>query len=135
MRGRAQYQLRPVTTADLLAARAGRGRRGPGAAALALPEVQPAPERRALSSPMVLEQFEQLNAAAELSCTIACPAARAQDVLDLDIARFLWTEVRRAASRLLGEIHTLASAYGWSEQAITPMSAGRRAAYLEMLGG
>jgi hypothetical protein len=34
---------------------------------------------------------------------------------------------------LLGEIHELASAYGWSERAIAQMSAGRRAAYLEML--
>jgi hypothetical protein len=55
-------------------------------------------------------------------------------VLDLDIGRFLWTEVRRAATRLLGDVHTLAAAYGWSEQAILDLSAGRRAAYLELVG-
>jgi len=55
------------------------------------------------------------------------------ELLDLDMARFLWMEVRAAARRLLGEIHQLASAYGWSERAIAGMSPGRRAAYLEML--
>ena len=49
------------------------------------------------------------------------------------MARFLWKEVRNAARRLLGEIHQLASAYGWSERAIAAMGPGRRAAYLGML--
>ena len=52
---------------------------------------------------------------------------------DFDIARFLWAETRRAAAHLLSEIHELASAYGWSEEAIAAMSAQRRSAYMEML--
>jgi hypothetical protein len=128
-----EYRLRPVTTADLLAV---------------LEPAEPAQaEDRLLArclesaagnrepSPLARERFEQLNAGAELSLTIACPACSALDTLDLDIARFLWTEVRQGASRLLGEIHTLAGAYGWSEQAIVQMSAGRRAAYLELMAG
>jgi hypothetical protein len=51
----------------------------------------------------------------------------------LDNAGILWREVALAARRLLAEIHRLARAYGWSEQAITAMSATRRATYLEML--
>ena len=54
-------------------------------------------------------------------------------MLDLDIAGFVWREVALAARRLLTEIHRLARAYGWSQQAIAAMSTPRRAAYLEML--
>jgi hypothetical protein len=94
--------------------------------------VSPAAGQRA-ASPAVRKRFEQLNAASELSCSVDCPGCCSHELLDLDMARFLWTEVRNAARRLLGEIHQLASAYGWSQQAIAEMSAGRRGAYLEML--
>jgi hypothetical protein len=41
--------------------------------------------------------------------------------------------VEAAAKRLLGEIHNLASAYGWSEDAILSLSNSRRALYLQMV--
>ena len=66
-------------------------------------------------------------------CTLDCPACAKRETIDLDIVRFLWTEVRRAALRLLCEIHELACAYGWSEKAIVTMSPSRRNAYREML--
>ncbi len=127
------YRLRAVTSDDLLAT-------------LAVPEIgtaldlllarclemSPAAGQRTASA-AVLERFEQLNAAGELSCAVDCPGCSSRELLDLDMARFLWMEVRNAARRLLGEIHQLASAYGWSERAIAGMGAGRRAAYLEML--
>jgi hypothetical protein len=81
----------------------------------------------------VREKFEQVNASAEIVCTLDCPACAKRETLDLDIVRFLWTEVRRAALRLLCEIHELACAYGWSERAIVTMSPSRRNAYREML--
>jgi hypothetical protein len=128
------YELRCVSTDDLLAS-------------LDVPdlsaaqecllsrclEVSPARPELPSASPVMLQKFEQLHAAAELSCAIECPGCSSHELLDLDIARFLWTEVRNAARRLLGEIHELASAYGWSEQAIARMTASRRDAYLEML--
>ena len=128
------YRLRAVTTDDLLATL---GAPETGAAADLLLarclEVSrrdgPARGRRRAT----LQRFEQLNAASELSCSVDCPACSSRELLDLDMARFLWKEVRNAARRLLGEIHRLASAYGWSERAIAEMSPGRRAAYLEML--
>lgn len=83
--------------------------------------------------PQWLERFERLNASAEVRCVLPCAACGGRPVLDLDIAGFLWREVALAARRLLAEIHRLARAYGWSEQAITAMSATRRATYLEML--
>jgi hypothetical protein len=136
-----QYRLRAVTTDDLLATLG-----VPEAAAaqdLLLAgclEVSPAepgePGEPGGSTALaaVLPRFEQLNAAAELRCWIECPGCSARELLDLDVARFLWMEVRNGARRLLGEIHELASAYGWSERDIVGMGAGRRAAYLEMLG-
>lgn len=131
-----RFELRSATTADLLAS-------------LELAEVAAAqdllvsrcltvdpPEDadRLSEAPMVLEQFERLHATAELRCSVACPECASEEVVDLDIGRFLWTEVRRAASRLLREIHALAAGYGWSEQAILAMSGPRRAAYLEIVG-
>lgn len=127
------YRMRAVTTDDLLAT-------------LGVPETSAAqdlllarclevspPSGRGTASPAVLQRFEQLNAPSELSCSIDCPGCSSRELLDLDMARFLWMEIRNAARRLLGEIHQLASAYGWSERAIAEMGAGRRAAYLEML--
>ena len=127
------YRLRAVTTDDLLATL---GVPETGAAADLLLarclEVSPAAGQRTAPT-AALRRFEQLNAASELSCCIDCPGCSSRELLDLDMARFLWKEVRNAARRLLGEIHQLASAYGWSERAIAEMRPGRRAAYLEML--
>ena len=130
-----RYRLRAVATDDLLATLA---TPQPAAAQELLLarclEVSPAPGPGApLTSPAVLRRFEELNAAAELSCAVDCPECSCRELLDLDLARFVWTEVRQAARRLLGDIHLLASAYGWSERAIIRMGAGRRTAYLEML--
>lgn len=128
------YRLRAVTTDDLLATL---GVPEPAAAQNLLLarclDVSPAEQGELAAWPTVLVRFEQLNSAAELSCWVECPGCSARELLDLDMARFLWTEVRNGARRLLGDIHELASAYGWSERDIAAMGAGRRAAYLEML--
>jgi hypothetical protein len=130
----AAMQMRPVCTRDLLAT-------------LGEPDVAQARDRLlALSigaeppaggalrtQPGVVEAFERINTAAELICTIACPACASAETLDLDLARFLWLEVRRAARRLMDEVDALAGAYGWSECAIVRMSPQRRGAYLDML--
>lgn len=80
-----------------------------------------------------MARFEQLNASAEIRCALTCEACAERSEIDFDIAGFLWREVGVAARRLLAEIHRLASAYGWSERAITAMNPARRNAYLEML--
>jgi hypothetical protein len=87
----------------------------------------------ALSLPAIRGEFEALNAAAEMSFALDCPNCSRREMVDFDVARFLWAEIRRAAAHLLSEIHELASAYGWSEEAIATMSAQRRSAYMEML--
>jgi hypothetical protein len=137
-----QHQLRAVTSADLLAT-------------LDAPSEKDGEERllaRCLSvssgsveaeastespgdRPTILEKFNQLNAAAELNCAVTCAVCSSPQTLDLDIAQFLWLEVRSAAKRLLAEIHELAWAYGWSERSLLRMSPARRHAYMEMLSG
>ena len=51
-----------------------------------------------------------------------------------DIAACLWVEILAEARRLLGEVHSLARAYGWSEGEILAMSPRRRQGYLELVG-
>ena len=70
---------------------------------------------------------------AELRLSLLCPACSHQWDETLDIARFLWTEIDARARRLLWEIHTFASAYGWTEAEILSLSTARRARYLEMI--
>lgn len=82
---------------------------------------------------LVIERFDEMNAAAEIRVEVECAACHAKPVLDLDIGRFFLRELAAAARRLMGDIHQLATAYGWSERSIANMSGARRAAYLEML--
>ena len=50
-----------------------------------------------------------------------------------DIGRFLWSELDAWCQRLLGEIHTLARTYGWTEAEILSLGAWRRQVYLNMV--
>lgn len=121
--------LRAVTTADLIDT-------------LGAAELQEARNRLLLrcfdgdphSSEQLSERFEELHTGAELCSTLTCPACGAQEPVELDVARFLWLEVQRAAQRLLFDVHDLAARYGWSERAILAMDARRRNAYLELNG-
>ncbi|HTR10470.1 MAG TPA: hypothetical protein VMJ11_28175 [Paraburkholderia sp.] len=83
--------------------------------------------------PSALAEFERLHAGAELHCALRCPQCGHAADHELDLADFVWREARHAARRLLTDIHTLASHYGWSEAAIAAMSQARRDAYLELL--
>jgi hypothetical protein len=80
-----------------------------------------------------LTHLQAMHAAAELSIVLPCPHCGAREPLLLDIPVFLWAEVRHAAELLLDEVHELASAYGWAEEAILAMTASRRRAYLDRL--
>jgi len=71
---------------------------------------------------------------AESMLDLICPACRHQWTVLLDVAVFLWTAIRARAQRLLRDVHTLATAYGWREADILAMSSRRREAYLELVG-
>jgi hypothetical protein len=138
--GVADYSLRAASSRDLALAQ---GESSPEQARTLLLERCLNARSTTVSSEMVqvteeairtaLRKFNELHAAAEITLQLSCPACGRQDSVDLDVARFLWMEVRYAALRLLREVHELASAHGWDEQAILSMGLQRRNAYLEML--
>lgn len=72
---------------------------------------------------------------AETRITFRCPDCGSEWKETLDFADFFWTELQARIRHLLLEIHTLASAYGWSEADILALSPERRATYLEMARG
>lgn len=79
------------------------------------------------------ERLAAVHDAAELSVALTCPACEATADITLDLAELLWAETRHTARRLFADVHELAWAYGWSEDAILSMSAPRRAAYLALV--
>jgi len=85
------------------------------------------------SETLALETFTRLHQAAEITCRVQCIACGHSEESDLDMARFLSAEVRHAARKLIREIHELACAYGWSEEAVLNLPAHRRGQYLEMI--
>ncbi len=82
---------------------------------------------------LAIETFDQLQSSAEISVELECAECGESHSVDLDIGRFLWTEVRNAAMQLMRDVHDLAIAYGWEESAILNMSGVRRQTYLEMI--
>jgi hypothetical protein len=70
---------------------------------------------------------------AEIFFALACMCGHAWSAR-LDVPAFVWAEVDSWARRLLGEVHSLAAAYGWSEREILALSPVRRLTYLELSG-
>jgi hypothetical protein len=70
---------------------------------------------------------------AEIRLPLQCPACGHAWEETLDIASFTWEEIEARARRLLFDVHTLASAYGWTEAEILSLGASRRARYLELV--
>jgi hypothetical protein len=85
------------------------------------------------SEAQALETFTRLHQAAEITFHLACVNCGHSEETDLDMARFVWAEVRHRVGKLFHEVHELASAYGWSEETILNMPAHRRARYLEII--
>jgi hypothetical protein len=79
------------------------------------------------------ERMVQADPLAEVLLHFDCPACHCSFDLDLDLPTFLWSEMEGRAKRLLRDVHTLASAYGWSEREILSLSPARRDFYLEMV--
>lgn len=68
---------------------------------------------------------------ADLTLCVTCPACATTRNATFDIVSFLWTELEGWASRILWEVHTLASTYGWSEEEVLSLGPLRRSAYLQ----
>jgi hypothetical protein len=76
-------------------------------------------------------EMEARDPQAETLLGFECPACGFGWEALFDVLPFLWAEIQSRARRLLGEVHGLARAYGWSEYAILEMSPVRRRFYLE----
>lgn len=68
---------------------------------------------------------------AELRLALACPGCGNVQEETLDPVTFVWSELGTLAKRLLHDVHTLAAAYGWSEQEILNLSDFRRSQYVQ----
>jgi hypothetical protein len=83
----------------------------------------------------LVEQMAQADPQADVQLALACPQCSHQWRAAFDILSFFWSELNVWATRILREVHTLASAYGWREADILAMSPWRRQMYLEMISG
>jgi hypothetical protein len=72
---------------------------------------------------------------ADISFTLVCPECATGWESTLDIAEFVWVQLRSQAMRLLREVDELARAYGWPEGQIMALSQDRRDSYLELVRG
>ena len=70
---------------------------------------------------------------ADVELPVRCDACGEEWTSPFDIGIYLWQEVDVWARRLLGEVHTLALAYGWSEQQVLALTPRRRRRYLELV--
>ena len=95
------------------------------------PGIQPALSDTDLDA--IGEQMAAADPLAEILLHFDCPACNASFEESLDLTSFLWAQLEHKALGLLREVHTLASAYGWSEAEILALTPARRAAYLEMV--
>ena len=92
-------------------------------------EQLPAPVKEAL-----IRQMGQMDKSGDIRFELNCPQCGhiAQTVFDIE--SFFWKEINAWANRILKEVHTLASTYGWSEGEILSMSSWRRQVYLSFIG-
>jgi hypothetical protein len=65
--------------------------------------------------------------------SVACPFCREVRAYELDLARLALERFRALQTRLVDEIHALASGYNWSEAEILAVPPARRALYLARL--
>lgn len=81
----------------------------------------------------IVTEMARLDGQADVRLSLACPACDKKWSELFDIGAFFWSEIQRWALRLLAEVHSLASVYGWSEASILAMSPRRRQLYLQMM--
>jgi hypothetical protein len=90
-----------------------------------------------LPAPLVAAIAERLGEAdplGDVQLALACPACGCEWMLALDPGAWLWSELESWARRMIFDVHALASAYGWSEDAILALGP-RRELYLQLVAG
>ncbi len=71
----------------------------------------------------------------QLSTDLACAGCGERWTVQLDTAAYLWRELHDWAEGVLWDVHTLARAYGWTEDDVLRLSPRRRALYVSLAGG
>jgi hypothetical protein len=78
-------------------------------------------------------RIAELDPKADVQIDLNCPNCNNRWSEPFDIVSFFWAEIEAWARRLLRQVHTLASAYGWSESEILGLNPTRREIYLAMV--
>jgi len=81
----------------------------------------------------VEERLATADPLADTRLALRCPSCQQAWEEALDAGGFVWAEIESRARRVLWEVHTLASAYGWTESESLALGDRRRAVYLEMV--
>lgn len=82
---------------------------------------------------LAIERIAEADPQADVEVNLLCPCCEHGWQTNFDIVSYLWTELSAWATRLLREVHLLASTYGWRESDILSMSPWRRRRYLELV--
>jgi hypothetical protein len=86
-------------------------------------------------SEAIVKRMAEADPQADMQLDLTCPACGHRWQALFDIESFFWSEINSWAQRVLMEVHTLASAYGWRESDILNLSAWRRQFYLNLVAG
>lgn len=136
----ATVQYRLPTTADISAVAGlpgGQARTALLARCLAEPgrplAAEPAADLVAADLVAAVEQaMEDAAPAGAVDLLVHCPECGHDNTAVLDIPVLLWAELEARAVAVLRDVHALAVAYGWTEDAVLSLTPSRRAAYLAL---
>jgi hypothetical protein len=84
---------------------------------------------------VIVDRMSQADPQGDLQLDLSCPACNHHWQALFDIESFFWTEINAWAHRILREVHTLGSAYGWRESDILNLSPWRREFYMSLVTG
>ncbi|MFD0636007.1 hypothetical protein ACFQ9X_34985 [Catenulispora yoronensis] len=140
-----EVAFRLITSGDLIAVGAGRAKSGPDAGRRLLERTVTAATRDGEPvaagdlPPDVLDALARTLAEqdpqADVRLDLDCADCGHRWSAAFDAAAHLWAEVDAYARRLVHDVHTLAAAYGWSEDEVLAVGPTRRQCYLELVAG
>jgi hypothetical protein len=81
------------------------------------------------------DELERVDPPIVWRLSLTCDACGHAWSVSLDLVAYMWKKVASRARHALGEVHELASAYGWSEAEVLGLSDARRQAYLMLVRG
>lgn len=80
----------------------------------------------------VEQAMEEVAPGGAVDLLVHCPECGHDNTTVLDVAELLWAELEVMAAAVLRDVHALAAAYGWTEDAVLSLTPNRRAAYLAL---